>query len=230
MAEKQFAVKKTNLYEQIADNLEHEIIYSKNEIVKLPSEKDLSIQYNVSKTAIREALKVLKERGLITSKNGEGSFVTKPDMSSISNSLNRFILLEKINNQELLELRMVLENASARKAAKSANEADIKKLEMIIEKIASDTIPPEERYELDALFHKSIAIIGKNPLIKLFVEIFNQQIRNLSVKGDHHQSIKKTYTEHKKIIDAIKARDPEKAEQAMQNHLDVVRKNIKKIS
>ena len=71
MNNKKFTVKKTNLYEQIADCLENEIIHSEKEIVKLPSEKDLSIQFNVSKTAIREALKVLKERGLIKSKNGE---------------------------------------------------------------------------------------------------------------------------------------------------------------
>jgi len=100
MDNKRYSIKKTNLYEQIADCLEQEIIHSETEIEKLPSEKDLSIQFNVSKTAIREALKVLKERGLITSKNGEGSFVTKPGMSNISDSLNRIVQLGKISDMD----------------------------------------------------------------------------------------------------------------------------------
>ena len=226
MNNKQYIIKKTNLYEQIAQCLENEIIYSKTEIVKLPSEKDLAAQFSVSKTAIREALKVLKERGLISSKNGEGSFVTKPDMTSISNSLNRIVQLEKINDLDLHELRMILESACARKAAQHAGAAEIKKMEDLIEEITEKVMIPEERIDLDCQFHKIVAKSGKNPLFGLFVEVLARQLRDFMIKGTYQMDIKKNYLEHKRVIDAIKERNPDKAEKAMKDHLKAAWKNV----
>ena len=226
MTDKLYSIKKTNLYEQIADYLEHEIIYAETEMEKLPSEKDLSIQFNVSKTAIREALKVLKERGLITSKNGEGSFITKPDMTGISNSLNRIVRLNKINDMDLQELRMILESASARKAAMYADTSEIKIMEELIDKVTEKASIPEERIDFDSQFHLAIAKSSKNPLMGLFVEVMNRQLRDFMIKGAYHLDIKKTYLEHKRIVDAIKKKDSDKAEQAMQNHLKAAWKNV----
>ena len=222
------AVKKTNLYEQIADHLENEIINSEKEIAKLPSEKDLATQFKVSKTAVREALKVLKERGLVYSKNGEGSFVTKPNITSISNSLNRIVQLDKIDDLDLHELRMILESASARKAALHANAGEIDKMEELIEKVTEKAMIPEERIDYDSQFHIMIAKSGQNLLMGLFVEVMTSQLRNFMIKGAYHLDIKKTYNEHKQITDAIREKNPEKAEQAMRNHLNAAWKNVKK--
>jgi GntR family transcriptional repressor for pyruvate dehydrogenase complex len=227
MIDKRYSIKKTNLYEQIADCLEHEIIHAETEIVKLPSEKDLSIQFNVSKTAIREALKVLKERGLIASKNGEGSFVTMPDLTGISNSLNRIVQLYKISDTDLQELRMVLESAGARKAAQHADTAEIEKMEDLIDKVTEKAMIPEERIDFDAQFHTAIAKSGNNPILGLFVEVMSRQLREFMVKGSYHLDIKKTYNEHKKIVDAIREGNSDKAEQAMQNHLKAAWRYVK---
>jgi GntR family transcriptional repressor for pyruvate dehydrogenase complex len=224
------SITKTNLYEQIADYLENEIIHSKTETTKLPSEKDLSIQFNVSKTAIREALKVLKERGLVASKNGEGSFITKPDMTSISNSLNRIVQMENIEDMDLQELRMILESASARRAALYADAPLIEKMEELINKVTEKAMVPEERIDFDSQFHITIAKSSKNPLMGLFVEVMTMQLRSFMIKGAYHLNIKKTYNEHKKIVDAIREGNPDKAEQAMQNHLKAAWKNVKKYS
>ena len=227
MDNKQYSIKKTNLYEQIADHLEHEIIHSKTEIVKLPSEKDLATQFSVSKTAIREALKVLKERGLIASKNGEGSFVTKPDITSISNSLNRIVQLEKIGDLDLHELRMILESASARMSALHADAKEIKMMEELISKVTERYMITEERIDYDSQFHIIIAKSGKNPIMRLFVEVMTRQLRSFMIKGAYNLDNKKTYIEHKKIVDAIREGDPDKAEKAMQNHLKAAFKNVK---
>jgi len=226
MESKRYLVKKTNLYEQIADCLEQEIIQSGTEIEKLPSEKDLSIQFNVSKTAIREALKVLKERGLIISKNGEGSFVTKPGMTSISNSLNRIVQMDKISDMDLQELRMILESAGARRAALYADTAEIEKMEEFINIVTEKAMIPEERIDFDSKFHIAIARSGKNPLMGLFVEVMTRQLHDFMLKGAYHLDIKKTYQQHKKIVDAIREKDPDKAEQAMRNHLEAAWKNV----
>ena len=228
MDNKRYLIKKTNLYEQIADCLEHEIIHSKTEMVKLPSEKDLSNQFSVSKTAIREALKVLKERGLVSSKNGEGSFVTKPDMTSISNALNRIVQLEKIDDLDLHELRMILESASIRKAAMHAGTAEINKMMELIDEVSKKVMVPEERIDLDCQFHIIVSKSGKNPILGLFVEVLTHQLRDFMIKGAYQLDINKNYLEHKRIVEAIKERNPDKAEKAMQNHLKAAWKNVEK--
>ena len=65
MNEINYEVKKINLYEQVADTLEKAIVHSDDTFKKLPSEQELSGRFGVSRTVIREALKVLKERGLL---------------------------------------------------------------------------------------------------------------------------------------------------------------------
>ena len=228
MNNKHYTIKKTNLYEQIADCLENEIIHSGTKIVKLPSEKELAIQFSVSKTAIREALKVLKERGLIASKNGEGSFVTKPDMTSIANSLNRIVKLEKIDDMDLHEMRMILESTSARKAALHADAAEIQKMEELIDKVSEKDKFSEDRVDLDSQFHIIVAKAGKNPILGLFAEVLTRQLRDFMIKGASQVDMNKNYLEHRRIVEAIKEKNPDKAEKAMQNHLKVAWKNIEK--
>ena len=69
-----FVVQRTNLYEQIAEQLERAIVRPGVQVAKkLPSEQELARQFAVSRTVVREALKLLRERGLITQTNGDGS-------------------------------------------------------------------------------------------------------------------------------------------------------------
>ena len=79
-----FAVSRVNLYEQIAGRLEEWILaHNFKEQEKLPSEQALAEEFNVSRNVVREALKLLKERGLVDSRNGTGSYVTKPDVENL---------------------------------------------------------------------------------------------------------------------------------------------------
>ena len=80
-------VKRTNLYEQVADELERAILETGLVSAgddKLPSEQALGVKFGVSRTVIREALKLAKERGLIEQRTGEGSYITKPSPAAIS--------------------------------------------------------------------------------------------------------------------------------------------------
>ena len=86
MREERFTLTRTNLYEQVADHLE-EMILSDDDLKeedKLPSETALAEQFGVSRNVIRESLKLLKERGLIDSRNGTGSYITKPEAENIA--------------------------------------------------------------------------------------------------------------------------------------------------
>jgi GntR family transcriptional repressor for pyruvate dehydrogenase complex len=224
-----FTLNKTNLYEQVADSLEQAIIRSGPKAEKLPSEQELSKQFNVSRTVTREALKVLKERGLIKSRNGEGSYITKPNRNTVSSVIKRLIRMDNISDEDLYNMRIILESAGARLAAKNAKPDDIGHLEYTIEQMsAEDPLPTEKRLLLDSDYHITIAKASGNKLLSMFVEVMTVLLRDYIIKGlPHPYDLQKTIKEHKKVVEAIKQEDADKAEAAILNHLNASLKNIK---
>ena len=98
-------LKKSTLCEQVADEIERAIIVRGVDSERLPSEMALAQQFNVSRTIIRESLKVLTARGLVSSKVGGGAFITKPSSEDISKMFMRIILMEKISDDEVYQDR-----------------------------------------------------------------------------------------------------------------------------
>jgi GntR family transcriptional repressor for pyruvate dehydrogenase complex len=224
-----YTITKTNLYEQIADTLEQAIIRSINDIEKLPSEQELSKRFNVSRTVIREALKVLKERGLIQSRNGEGSYVVVPKTDTISDALGRIIQIKNISNDNLHYTRMVLETAGVRLAALHIKPEELDNLKDILQKMTDLSLPLNERIRLDMEFHLAIVRAGQNELLEIFAEVMILLLKDYMVKGIFGpEGMAKTRSQHQKILDALKAQDPEKAERALHNHLSASRKNVEK--
>jgi DNA-binding FadR family transcriptional regulator len=224
-----YSIKKINLYEQIADNLEQAIIRSGKKIEKLPSEQELCKRFDVSRTVVREALKVLKERGLIQSRNGEGSYITKPKTDTISNAINRIIQMDNIDNDDLHNMRLILETAGVRLAAIHASSGDIEKLESILEKMSDPSLPLDERIQLDAEFHNTIGIASRNELLGMFCRVMIILLNDYMVKGaSGDDGIRKTHNQHRQVLDALKQKDPDKAEKAVRNHLTAARENVGK--
>src|SRR5574344_2213419 len=117
-------LKKSTLCEQVADEIERAIIVRGVDSERLPSEMALAQQFNVSRTIIRESLKVLTARGLVSSKVGGGAFITKPSSEDISKMFMRIILMEKISDDEVYQIRVILETAAARDAALRFTDED----------------------------------------------------------------------------------------------------------
>jgi GntR family transcriptional repressor for pyruvate dehydrogenase complex len=224
-----YSITKTNLYEQIADTLEHAIIRSIKDVEKLPSEQELSKRFNVSRTVIREALKVLKERGLIQSRNGEGSYMCKPNSDTVSSAIGRIIQMDNINNDNLHDTRLILETSVARLAARNISNEELEYLECIIKKMSDLSLPLDDRISLDADFHVTIAKAGGNELLRMFVEVMAILLNQYMVKGmSGTEGMKKTLRQHEKILESLKSRDPDKAEQSIRSHLVAARKNVGK--
>ena len=224
-----YNLNKVNLYEQIADSLEQAIVQSKIKTEKLPSEQELSRQFKVSRTVIREALKVLKERGLIESRNGGCSSISKPNTDTVSSVLNRIIRMDNISNDDLHHLRLILETAAVRLAALHSSPAELEHLESTLAKMTDKTLPESDRVSLDADFHITIARASKNELLGMFVEVMTILLDEYMLKGIFGPSgIEKTLKQHNKVLKAIKARKPELAEAALQEHLIASRGNVDK--
>jgi DNA-binding FadR family transcriptional regulator len=224
-----YVITKTNLYEQIADALEQAIMKPDSKMKKLPSEQELCKNFKVSRTVIREALKVLKDRGLIQSRNGEGSYISKPSADTISSAVNRLIRMENISNDDLHHMRLILETEGARLAAVNAKPETINYLAGILERMSDETLPLEKRIPLDADFHITIAKAGNNVLLGTFVDVMTLLLRDYMSRGFFGPvRIKNTLTQHMKILKAIQNRDANGAEKAMYDHLMAAREDIDK--
>ena len=223
-----YTVNKANLYEQIADTLEQAIMRSEKKTEKLPSEQDLSKRFEVSRTVIREALKVLKERGLIQSRNGEGSYISKPKTDTVSSAVNRIIMMDQISNDNLHGMRVILETAGSRLAAIHAKPDDIEHMEFTLKQMETKPLSTENRIKYDSDFHVTIARASDNELLRMFVEVMTMVLKDYMIKGfpGGPMSIKKTLAQHAKILEAIKNRNPDDAEEAIRSHLTAARENV----
>lgn len=113
MAANTETAKKDHLYEIVADNLEKDIVSGIFTERRLPSEQMLSTRYGVSRTVIREALKILTERRMVSVTAGSGAYITRPDAYDLSIVFNRLIQTHDIDYMDAYDVRIVLEAAAA---------------------------------------------------------------------------------------------------------------------
>lgn len=226
-----FNIKKESLCEMIADKLEYIIMNDSIQVEeKLPSEQSLAVSFKVSRPVIREALKILKERGLIQQKNGEGTFVSEPDPHLISSTIKRILKLKKIDFMSVYEVRLALETMSVHLATENATEDDFVELERIIQETDENKHDIEKRTEMDLLFHKKISEISGNALLVLFIEVIADLLKplineTLSLPNASQNGI----DYHRNILNALKSRDPDKAEDVLRSHLVTYIRNYEAI-
>lgn len=223
------ASSRVNLYEQIAGMLEERILsHNFKDQEKLPSEQELAEEFSVSRNVIREALKLLKERGLVESRNGTGSYITKPDGENLSDIINRMIVIDNIDYKDIYDVRIILEVAACKKAARVITPEEIEELEQLLEKLKDRRLTIEQRREMDFEFHVAIARIAGNPLLEIMVQAMkNIFIKMIGIGIFLRGGIEDAITRHASILDALKERNPMKAEEAMYNHLMYSRGNVK---
>ena len=218
---------RSKLSEQIADQLEEEILSGGKIGDRLPSEQQLAERFEASRTIVREALKILRARGLIDSRTGSGAYTTRPDVQDLSHMISRIILMDKqIDYRSIYDVRICLETAAARSAAQRASDADFEALQEILNRLQNYNLGVLERRDLDFGFHQALARYSCNPLLALLVEtmanVFKDVIKiGIFIEGGIDDAI----VRHQRILDALKARDGALAERMMFEHLDQSRKN-----
>jgi len=193
---------------------------------RLPTEQSLTERFTASRPTIREALSRLRADGIITSRQGSGTFVTqRPDPD-----LPRFTPLETISDiQRCYEFRIVTESGAAALAATMAEEADLADIErryaQLDAVIAEQALGVQEDFD----FHLAIARASKNQFFVSVIASMQQQVlfsmnlmRNLSlVKSTERQKL--VQTEHQAVVRALRSRDSQAAAQAMRQHLENAR-------
>lgn len=226
-----YTVKKVNLYEQIADQLETAILSPDSfPEERLPSEQTLAERFGVSRTVIREALKLLKERDLVDMRTGEGAFIVRPKSSSVYNVMNRIIQVDNIDDAQIHEVRLALETAACRLAAEHATAEDVERLRAIQDEMAGRKDDLPRRIQLDADFHIAVAETSKNKIMAIFISVMNDLLSSFIAKGVQYPGGNEDgVARHEAILQAIAAHDPERAEREMAEHLRVSRHNVETV-
>lgn len=222
-----------HLPEEIAGALERRIVGGEFPIgAKLPSERELSVAYAVSRPVIREALSQLKIDGLVEARAGSGAYVVELS-SSKAFRVQPVAMEESASLAQLLELLVPIEVAATRIAAVNRRPEDLKKIKLALigmeYAIASDRLGDNEDYA----FHDAIVAATHNPhfvaLCKHLEFGARHVIRQARANTRAHLSelMDDVQNEHKAIYAALEEGDPDKASLAAERHLRNAGERIK---
>jgi GntR family transcriptional repressor for pyruvate dehydrogenase complex len=224
------AIKKTRVYEDIVAQVKDLIADGKlRPGDQLPSERELSETFQVSRTSVREAIRALESLGFIETKQGEGTYIASSVetlLASIAFSLSQrrdFLL-------QVFEARKILEPAIAALAAERATLEEVAKLETILREQARQITEGETGMESDTRFHSTLAEAAKNGvLLKLNEAIVDslRETRERSLQMDGRPA--RSLTGHREILAAIRDKDPVGAREAMLDHLEAIEHNLLKL-
>ncbi|WP_420137806.1 FadR/GntR family transcriptional regulator [Sphingomonas sp.] len=214
------------LYESITRALEQAIEVGRYRPGdRLPSERELSDQFGVSRPVVREAIIVLELRGLVQRRHGAGVYVAPKASLQLSPSD------EADGPFEVTEARRLLEGEVAALAATAANDQQITELETILARIGDMRSDQPTRERADRAFHVALArATGNDVLVGLVETLWDKRYQSpLCVyffSRAREAGIQPPVDEHRLVLDAIRARDPDAARRAMRDHLARVTENL----
>lgn len=201
---------------------------------RLPSERDLAETLGVSRPKLREALQVLEERGLVTTKHGEGSFVAALTGQAMLPALLSLYGRHEPAFFDYLEYRREQEGFAARLAAQRATRADKARLTEILEDVerAWTTQDAQAAREADVALHTAIVDASQNAtLIHMMASIFELTRQGVFYNRDFLRSIDGTgetlYAQHLELGQAVINGDPERAERVALEHIDFVERSFR---
>lgn len=234
------SIQPTRLYEKIVDQIQNLFMEGKlRPGDKLPPERELAEMFGVSRTAVRDAVNTLREKGLVQVVSGKGTFITDITVNSselVRDSLGLIVKADLDTGlAELVRVRAIMEPEIAAIAAEMATAADIQVMEQAVaqmDTILAETELDVERFvEADLKFHLALAaathITLVSVLLRPVVDLFREQlmamgpIAGAQERGQYH---------HHRILEAVQQRDPAAARQAMIAHIQQVGADINSVS
>ncbi|WP_139955928.1 FadR/GntR family transcriptional regulator [Flavicella sediminum] len=227
---------KKSLSQQIEEALIKAIkkgTYSPGE--KLPTENELCEMFQVSRTAIREAIKRMSAKGMVAVKRGSGVFVTEMSFKNTAEILNMFFELSVNDNViiETIDTRLVIEPAIAAQAAVNRTQKHLDLLTQNMKNMtACDINNKKLEAELDNDFHKILLSINNNKVLELLLNPiynlmpkFKKSVFAKPTDGNLIEEKNIMLFHHKAILEAIVEQNETKAFDAMKAHIEVTKVN-----
>lgn len=226
----QFKVRKT--YEEVSDYIKDQII---NGVYKpgdrLPSLREFSELFGVGQSTMREAISALKTMGLVTIRQGEGTFVTRLNPDEV---LSGFEPIQPVTEQDimsLLEVRKIIETGIVQLAAERRSDEDLQRIEDALKEMEAAVSNGDLGEKADWKFHYEIAKACHNPVLESIMQSISETMskalkasreKMFQTKGNPERLL----AEHKEIFKAIANKNSKRAEESMLYHLLGVEKEM----
>ena len=221
-------VRTSRLYEQIVQQIEDSITKGTLKAGdQLPSERELALKFGVSRTAVREAVKALHEKGLVEAYSGRGTFITNGTSQAVRQSIDLLMRMDQPGGSAYLaEVRQILEPEIAALAAGRIQEPQLALMREAFAVMNDALKDPDAYIEADLDFHLALAEAAENPLILSLLDsivglLREQRIRIFFEDGGPQRG----QFHHARILAAIERRDAEASRAAMRDHLQQVRED-----
>lgn len=215
------------VYEQVIEQIRDMIIdgtLKKGD--KLPTERDLASKMDISRSSVREAIRVMDVMGLVESRHGGGNYLRKSLENSLLEPLSMMFMLEECSPKDILELRRIIEVGNVSLAADRIDEEELSCIKDLVEKMKT-TEDEVINAQFDRDFHYKIARASKNFLVISFISVistlmdtFIKGARNIILSDESNRLILNRH--HEDIYNALSVRDAKRAVFVMQKHFDLI--------
>ncbi|GAA0536128.1 GntR family transcriptional regulator [Saccharopolyspora subtropica] len=223
-------VARAHTYELVIDRIEEQILTGTLRVGdRLPPERDLAAMLGVSRSAVREALRALQAQGVLRMAVGtgpdSGTTVAALPSQAMTRLLRLHVALANFPLRDVVEARVMLERESARNAAVRATDQELADLHRMVEEMAAPDLDRDRFNELDIAFHVAIAEAGGNRLIADMTIAIRESLRHPLSRAFRDLGEKWTgiaaglRDDHRAILAALRAHDPDLAEHRMVEHI-----------
>ena len=173
----------------------------------------------MSRTTLREAIRILATGGILEIRRGKGTFVRKDFKAGQSLELSA-LAPEKVKARDLYEMRLIFEPEAAYYAALRATEEEIQRILALGAQIEERIQQKEDRTEVEQAFHKSIARATHNEFMNQLMPVIYEGInKGVRLSRVHAEAVEATLVDHRILMDFLKARNGEGARNAMRIHI-----------
>jgi len=190
---------------------------------RLPSERDLAEMFRVSRPTIREAVRALVVLGVLKSMHGGGIFVSALEAADLLGPLSFFLTLRDVEVGRLYDARALIEGEIAALAAQAATPADCDALDALIAEQVASIRDPESYRVADTAFHAKLADLAGNPFLgraASSMNVLGMEFRKIA--SENETVIGSSIADHRRVVVALRARNPEAARLAMKGHMTTV--------
>jgi len=226
-------IQQQKIYEQIVEQIR--VMITEGNLKpgdRLPAERVLAENLNVSRASLREALSALHLLGLLEIKSGEGTYIKQSDVNSIIQPLALLLMMERDTIFEILEVRKGLEVEAAGLAAINATDDDFRNMTDIIDEMERALQTSNLGEVADWKLHFAIAQASRNSLLLRLMNTISDTMRK-TIKINREQLFKKKgnpqilFKQHLAVVEAIQNRNVEMARQKMYEHLSFAEEEMK---
>lgn len=221
MTFKDFQPQNQSLSRQIADKIQQMVTNGElSSGDRLPSERQLAEQLQVSRNVVREAMVLLEERGVVSVQVGSGVYITATSTDAVNRSMSLYIQRTQISIAQLFEIRWILEVENARLAAINAKPEEITLLEETIVEMETQIDDLEKFTTADVRFHQLLAYATQNPLLPVLLDTISDLLHEQArIASASMEARKNALNHHRNIFRAVRSKSSILAHGAMTQHL-----------